>query len=265
MDTVDDGLGRPKYTVVAPTYNVGGTTTLDLGTTAGTSAREFAFTVSGASTLAFANVPSASWSVPVTLYITNGSAFVLTFPAAVTWLALGPSSLRTSGVDVVDLRTHDGGTTWYAAIRGGARGSQLIRQKFNLTTSATSPTTIDQFTLAANAVNADGNVLEFIAMGTLSAGTGTVSVTVGAFAIASFSVDTTKGFNFYIKAHLVRTGSGTAISNCYMLNNTQLSNTDVPGGVVDFTTARTVVLQGSVSNGANTLTIRSYMATILAP
>ena len=115
MDTIDNEIARSRVPFVSPTYNVGGTTTLDLNQTTG--GRVFVFTVSGASTLAFSNVPSSSFDCKVSLVITNGSAFVLTFPASVTWLAGVAPLLKASGVDIVDMETKDGGTTWYASAR----------------------------------------------------------------------------------------------------------------------------------------------------
>ena len=107
-DLVEDLIARPKIVFNSPT--VGATTTCDLSL-----ARVFAFTVSQATTLAFSNVPSSSFAVEVWLLITNGSAFTLTWPGSVTWLAGIAPSLQASGVDLVKLITKDGGTTWYGA------------------------------------------------------------------------------------------------------------------------------------------------------
>src|SRR5437879_11873015 len=59
MDTIDNEITRSRIPFVSPTYNVGGTTTLDLNQTTG--GRVFVFTVSGASTLAFTGVPAATF------------------------------------------------------------------------------------------------------------------------------------------------------------------------------------------------------------
>lgn len=113
FDTIDDVMARPKIVQNAPTYNVGGITTCDLSL-----ARVFTLTVSGASTLAFSNVPSSTFAVYVDLLITNGAAFVLTFPASVTWLQGTAPTFQTAGVDLVRLVTRDGGTTWYGVHLG---------------------------------------------------------------------------------------------------------------------------------------------------
>lgn len=107
LDSLDDLLARPKQTFNSPV--VGATTTCDLSL-----ARVFVFTVSQATTLAFTNVPSASFAVHVDLLITNGAAFVLTFPGSVNWPAGISPAFQTAGVERVRLMTRDGGTNWYA-------------------------------------------------------------------------------------------------------------------------------------------------------
>jgi len=113
LDIIDTELARPRIVFNSPT--VGATTTCDLSL-----ARVFVFTVSQATTLAFSNVPSSSFAVRIRLLITNGSAFVVTFPGSVTWLPGTAPKLKASGVDEIELVTKDGGTTWFAAPRGAA-------------------------------------------------------------------------------------------------------------------------------------------------
>src|SRR5437773_1212075 len=108
LDTIDAEIARPRIPFNSPT--VGATTTCDLAL-----ARVFVFTVSQATTLAFTNVPSSSFAVFVDLLVTNGSAFVLTFPGSVTWLQGFAPTLQAAGIDRIRLVTKDGGTTWYAA------------------------------------------------------------------------------------------------------------------------------------------------------
>lgn len=107
LDSLDTELGKPRRPFNSPA--VGASTTCDLSL-----ARTFVFTVSQATTLAFTNVPTSSFRVEIELLITNGSAFVLTFPASVTWLSGGIHGFQVAGVDAVRLVTRDGGTTWYA-------------------------------------------------------------------------------------------------------------------------------------------------------
>src|SRR5213596_2434690 len=110
LDTIDAEIARPRLPVNSPT--VGATTTCDLNL-----GRIFVFTVSQATTLAFTNVPSSSFAVRVRLLITNGAAFVLTFPASITWLSGVAPSLKAAGIDELELVTKDGGTTWYGGLR----------------------------------------------------------------------------------------------------------------------------------------------------
>ena len=108
LDAVDTELGKPRYPFNTPV--VGATTTCDLSL-----ARTFVFTVSQVTTLAFTNVPSASFTTLLRLILTNGAAFAVTFPGSVTWLTPpGAPKFQTAGTDVVELVTRDGGTTWYA-------------------------------------------------------------------------------------------------------------------------------------------------------
>src|ERR1041385_7183037 len=114
LDIIDTELARPRIVFTSPT--VAATTTCDLSL-----ARVFVFTVSQATTLAFTNVPSSSFAVRIRLLITNGSAFTLTFPASVTWLTGVVPSFQAAGVDEVEMLTKDGGTTWFASLRGGVQ------------------------------------------------------------------------------------------------------------------------------------------------
>jgi len=113
LDTIDAEIARPRIPFNSPT--VGDTTTCDLNL-----ARVFVFTVSQATTLAFTNVPSASFAVRIRLLITNGAAFTLTFPGAVTWLSGSSQKFKAAGVDEVEMLTKDAGTTWYASMRAPA-------------------------------------------------------------------------------------------------------------------------------------------------
>src|SRR6266550_4747656 len=106
-DSIDSELARPRYPFNSPT--VGATTTLDLST-----ARTFVFTISQATTIAITNPPAATFATIIRLIITNGNAFALTWPASVVWLSGVVPTLKTSGVDLIELETKDAGVTWYA-------------------------------------------------------------------------------------------------------------------------------------------------------
>lgn len=115
LDSIDSEIARPRIPHNSPT--VGATTTLNLAL-----ARVFKFTVSEATTLAFSNVPTSTFLARIVVVVTNGSAFTLTFPGSVTWLAGTLPPLKAAGVDIIEMFTVDGGTTWYAALveDGGA-------------------------------------------------------------------------------------------------------------------------------------------------
>jgi len=118
MDDLDAELFKPRIGQSALTW--GATTTVDLAL-----ARVFSGTNTQISTIAFSNVPTTFPNgavVPVVfcdLLLTNGGAFAITWPASVTWLAGQAPVLQAAGVDVVELVTRDGGTTWYARLLDG--------------------------------------------------------------------------------------------------------------------------------------------------
>src|SRR5436309_4059019 len=103
-DTVDAELAKPRIIFNSPT--VGATTTCDLNL-----GRGFKFTVSQATTISFTNAPTSSFLTRIRLLITNGSAFLITWPASVSWLAGIAPTFKAAGVDEVELDTFDGGTT----------------------------------------------------------------------------------------------------------------------------------------------------------
>src|SRR5207247_3515872 len=109
-DTVDAELAKPRIIFNSPT--VGATTTCDLNL-----GRIFVFTVSQATTLALTNVPSSSFACRIRLLITNGSAFVLTLPASVTWLSGVIPLFKAAGVVEVELLTRDAVVTLYDTAR----------------------------------------------------------------------------------------------------------------------------------------------------
>src|SRR5262245_25634608 len=146
FDTLDSELARPRIQFQSPT--VGSTTTLDLA-----QGRGFVFTVSQATTIAFSNVPTSSFFVRIVCLITNGGAFLVTWPASVVWTT-GQPGLRASGVDAVELITRDGGTTWYASAPGKAPRTLFI--DFNKSTTSTSEASITSYTLPASTLSTNG-------------------------------------------------------------------------------------------------------------
>jgi hypothetical protein len=67
-------------------------------------------TVGAAATLSFTNLPTTGLAQGLTLEITNGAAFTLTWPAGIKWPSASAPTLTTSGVDIVELVCRDGST-----------------------------------------------------------------------------------------------------------------------------------------------------------
>src|SRR5438552_7726421 len=116
-DTTENEIARARIPFLSPT--VGATTSIDLSQTVG--ARFFAFVVSQATTISITNVPTSSWAVRIRLLISNGGAFAVSWPGSVVWLGGVAPALKVSGVDEIELRTKDGGTTWYAELQADQR------------------------------------------------------------------------------------------------------------------------------------------------
>ena len=216
---MENELARSRVVFLSPT--VGATTTCDLSQTVG--ARVFVFTVSQATTVAFTNVPSASFSAEVCLVITNGSAFVLTWPASVSWLGGVAPTLKASGVDLVEMRTKDGGTTWYASLRADKRvqlgtstaaaGVVTVPNMDNTTTAsgAGSPANLKSYALPANALAANGQAIRVTAWGT-TANNGNAKalrIAFGATLVANFTLATGTAAAWIVKALVSRTGAAT--------------------------------------------------------
>ena len=210
VDSLDDLIARPKIVFNSPT--VGASTTCDLSL-----ARTFVFTVSQATTLAFSNVPSASFFVRVILIVTNGSAFVLTFPASVSWLTGGVPSLQTSGVDVIELVTIDAGVTWRARLLNGgyarvgastttARPIQILYQNQALSTASVGDTSLASYSLPASSLAVNGQSLRMLIAGhQTGANAGSVNFKFGAAIVLTQLL--TAGKNFYVALLVVRTGA----------------------------------------------------------
>jgi hypothetical protein len=70
-------------------------------------------TIGAALALAFSGVPDNTHAYGMTLKITNGGAFAITWPAGVTWL--NTVNFKSAGVNLITLITDDGGATWTAS------------------------------------------------------------------------------------------------------------------------------------------------------
>lgn len=195
-DSLDTEIGKPRYPFTSPT--VGATTTLDLAT-----ARSFVFTVSQATTIAFTNVPSASFYVPVELVVSNGSAFAITWPASVSWLGGIKPTFKAAGVDLVDLATKDGGVTWYASLRNLRPG--VIYQNQALSTTSTTEVSIASYSLPAGTLAVNGQALRITATGNDVTQNGVFKVVFGATTLVTASPTPTQAWTMQV--YLVRTGA----------------------------------------------------------
>lgn len=206
-DALDTELGKPRYPFNSPT--VGATTTLDLSL-----ARTFVFTVSQATTIAFSNVPTSSFTTRVVCLVTNGSAFALTWPASVLWLAGAGPTFRVSGVDVVELITRDGGTTWYASkmTAGG-----VIYSTGGLSTTSTSEVSLASVTTPANLLTTNGQELRVTVTGSEITQAGVMTVKWGAFNLITGAV--ASGAFWRVEIVIVRTGAATQFATVTDLRN----------------------------------------------
>src|SRR6266576_3565450 len=212
FDNIEAEIARLRIPWIAPT--VGATTTCDLSQSVG--ARRFVFTVSQATTVAFTNVPSASFSAKIYLVITNGSAFTLTWPASVAWLGGATPTLKASGTDVVELQTKDGGTTWFATLEENPRAqigtsTVLARPTLSLfadqgkSTASVSDVSLTSVTVKGNSLPTNGDQLVITLA--LRAVTQNCSFNVKFGATASTALTVTSGTSTIVQAVLARTGA----------------------------------------------------------
>ena len=117
QNLADNNLTRPKFKDVSEELsvigNVGATRTFDL-----TVANAFTATVDQISTFTFSNPPATGSNGSFTLFLTNGGAFAVTWPASVDWVAATAPTLTAAGVDVLVFTTNDAGTTWLGFVVG---------------------------------------------------------------------------------------------------------------------------------------------------
>lgn len=85
----------------------------DMDVTLGT---VFTKTITANTTFSFSNVPASPVTACVSLILTNGGAYTITWPSSVKWNEGSAPDLSASGVDVLTFLTADGGTTWYGSV-----------------------------------------------------------------------------------------------------------------------------------------------------
>src|SRR5437667_4131818 len=218
-DTTENEIARARIPFLSPT--VGATTTIDCSQTTG--ARFFAFVLSQATTIAFSNVPTSAWAVRIRLLITNGGAFVISWPASVTWLGGVAPALKASGVDEIELRTKDGGVTWYAELQADRRfqlGASTAAA-YPITTpdvdtattssGAGSPANLKSYTVPANTLDVNGLGLKIRAWGTTAnnANAKAFRIAFGATLVANFTLTISTAGAWYVEAMVYRTGAAT--------------------------------------------------------
>jgi hypothetical protein len=276
FDTLDDVIARPKIVQNAPT--VGATTTLDL-----LLARVFVFTLNQNTTIAFSNVPAATFSVRILLLITNGAAFTLTWPASVTWLAGNAPVLQVAGNDVVELMTRDGGTVWVGSIwtpknltmsgvlksvvgtsTTQAKPSQVLFQDLSKTTTSGVDVSLTSFSLPANSLSANGQAVRIIVGGLGPAGGALVNIRFGATtATGTFTLGAND--NFWLSILVTRTGAATQVSSSSFTKNVApLAGANATFPIETLSGAVTIDFRGNVTVGGQTLTYHTVQVEYLA-
>lgn len=74
----------------------------------------FSATLTGSGTWTLSNPGAAGKSTTVTIWLTNGGAFTITWATPPKWSGGVAPVLTASGLDIISLTTIDGGTTWCA-------------------------------------------------------------------------------------------------------------------------------------------------------
>lgn len=232
LDSIDAEIAKPR--IIQSALAWGATVTVDLSL-----ARVFTGTNTGVATIAFSNVPSATYAVRVLLVLTNGGANAITWPASVVWFNGVAPKLRAVGTDIVELVTRDGGTTWYA--HKLLPPSVLYENTALLSTASTSEVSLGTFTLPANSFETNGRSLRVTMMGRCSAGgtSGTIKLKFGATNILSVTVNPSTDYAITVLIH--RNGASTQTIAAMVVNGTAASaattttaETDTATIVVDF-------------------------------
>jgi len=95
--------------------NTGAAVTFDL-----VDGNVFSATVSEITTVTLSNPAASGQCSSISIVLTNGGAFAITWPASVEWSGGVQPTWTASGVDVLTLFTVNGGTTWYGVQAGAA-------------------------------------------------------------------------------------------------------------------------------------------------
>lgn len=260
FDLMDAELARPRWPFNSPV--VGATTTCDLSL-----ARLFLFTVTQVTTVAFTNVPAATFGTRVMVRITNGSAFALTWPGSVIWLSGIAPTLKSSGVDLVELWTTDAGVTWYA----GALDRPLNRLVGQVTTDAgtganTAETTLHTVVVPANVLGPNGALRVRVHYSvTGSAAAKQIAIYYGAQQIglsAQAAGETLN--NSPMETVMVNRGATNVQHYSYYTADTAaVVNFGGGTGAIDSTAAVNVTVKGTTPNAADEVTAHVTLVELL--
>ena len=80
-----------------------------------TNGNYFSKTITANTTFSFSGVPSGKGAC-VSLVLTNGGNYTVTWPTNLKWAEGTPPELTSGGTDVLTFMTIDGGTTWYGSL-----------------------------------------------------------------------------------------------------------------------------------------------------
>lgn len=262
MTIIDTELSKPRIIKNAPI--IGATTTFDLSL-----ARVFTLTVTQITTVAFTNVPTSSFSVRIRILLTNGNAFAVTWPASVSWLSGTTPTFKTAGVDAIEMETVDGGTTWYATLRGDRRfqpGTAVLTYKTPLvlfnsngnSTTSVAEVSLASFLVKANSLAVDGEVIR-VRMRVSFGGGGanwTFKMKLGITDLLTVTASVaTRG---WFEAMIKRTGAAAQTSYHLIALDGTVTQTETTAAI-SLTADATLDFRGNVSAGATPLVLN--MAT----
>lgn len=207
--SIDALLANPNPVTHAGTL-VTSTVTMDLS-----QALIWTYTVVGATTFAFSNVPAtANRASVVLLALTNGGAGTLTWPGSVTWLSGNAPTFKVSGVDFVRFFTLNQGTTWYGEKLYNSAPTRVLYTNQALTSTATSDASLATFSVPAGTLGANGQALRIVVVGRyVGANNGNIHLKFGATDLYSGSTGPTSNANFAATAWVTRTGATAQLAN----------------------------------------------------
>ncbi len=110
--TGNENINNQKIFTEGPYGTANAVTTSELNLSNGC---VFTKTITANTTFIITGVPISKVAT-FNLLLTNGGAYIVTWPASVKWAEGIPPDLTVSGIDVLTFLTPDGGVTWYGTI-----------------------------------------------------------------------------------------------------------------------------------------------------